>query len=448
MRIDIPCGALQLIARLNQAGHEAYAVGGCVRDSLLGKIPPDWDITTPAKPPEIAEIFADFKQIRFGSRHGTIAVKPPGAENYYEITTYRIDGNYADGRRPDSVSFTHNLTEDLRRRDFTINAMAYSPNEGLIDPFGGAVDLAARQIRCVGASEHRFSEDYLRIIRAYRFAAVLGFDLEPNTHKAAKALRHNLAKIARERIGAEISKLLVAENFTAIRIFFDDNADVLFPEIAALRGFAQNNPYHIYDVYDHSLEVLRHTSPALHMRLAAVFHDVGKLHTKTTKPCGTDSFKSHPKYSLQIAKKALRFYCFDSITTAKTLNLIRYHHHTLNPQKVAIKRFICEHSREFATDLLDFQRADNLAKSQKAAENLANIEAAAKVLAEILDTEEPATLKDLALNGQDIMRILKIPPGPAVGGHLKVLLEAVIEDPSLNDAEKLVNLLGLTDSNP
>ncbi|MCL2574972.1 MAG: HD domain-containing protein [Defluviitaleaceae bacterium] len=439
MIINIPSGANEIIEKLQVAGFEAFAVGGCVRDSLLGKTPLDWDITTPALPSEITQIFGECKQIQIGSRHGTVAVKSHG--QYYEITTYRIDGTYGDGRRPDQVSFTSDLREDLRRRDFTINAIAYSPKNGLVDYFGGIDDLRASLIRCVGNATERFAEDYLRIIRAYRFAAVLGFSLEENTQAAAVVGRCNLDKIARERIGAELSKLLVAQNFNGIKVFLNDCADVILPDFAKLRGVEQSNAYHLYDVYEHTLEVLRNTPPVLHQRLAAIFHDTGKPQTKTTDDKGIDHFYSHAKFSAELATKALRHLCFDNIIKNDTVNIIRLHDNIVRPDKTGIKRFINKHGAQTLRELLIFQRADNLAKSDKAADRLYTIAKTSTLFEEIISSHEPVSIKDLALSGKDIIRLTGLNEGKEIGEILTKLLAAVIENPSLNNKNDLAELI-------
>jgi len=440
--IKIPTGAYQLINRLNTAGFDAFAVGGCVRDSLMGKNPTDWDITTPALPAQIAEIFADTKQIGYGERHGTISVKAEGA--YYEITTYRIDGAYSDGRRPDSVSFTPNLTDDLRRRDFTINAMAFSPKTGLIDPFGGLDDINSKTIRCVGSPQDRFTEDYLRILRAYRFAATLGFALDEKTHHAAKNGRHNLDKIARERIGAEITKLLVSTNTESIVTFLEDCADVIFPDLAALRGLPQINPHHIYDAYDHTIETLRHTPSTLHQRLAAIYHDTGKLAVRTTDENGQDHFKNHENISHAIAERAMTHYALDNPTKNMTLAIVKNHMKAIPTERVALKQLTTKLTAQTIHEILTFQLADNSAKSPLAAPRLTKIGQTKDLLEQILKEGEPIAIKDLALTGQDIMRHLQIPPGPQVGKHLNALLSAVIQDPALNTKHSLINLIGET----
>jgi len=381
----MPKGANEIIQKLQTAGFDAYIVGGCVRDALLGKTPKDWDITTPATPPEISAIFADQKQIDIGSHHGTIAVK--SFDEYYEITTFRVDGHYTDGRRPDDVSFTRSLTEDLRRRDFTINAMAYNNQSGLVDPFGGEADLCARLIKCVGDAKTRFAEDYLRIIRAYRFAAVLNFDLEEKTRIAAIEGRQNLEKIARERVQTEMAKLLTTSNMNAIKIFLNDIGSIIFPGLLG----------------EYNFEILEQSSPALPQRMAAILH----------------------KSDLDETKNLLKYWCFDNATAAKTISIIKHHDRSLPCEKIAIKRFVSEVGAQTARDVFVFQNASD------------KIE----LLDEIISSKEPMDIKDLALTGQDVMQILDMPRGPKIGGHLAKLLEAVIQNPNLNNPKDLTNLL-------
>ena len=440
MKINIPTGAGEIINKLAKAGFDAYVVGGCVRDCLMGRTPGDWDITTNARPPEIKQVFAGRKMIDIGERHGTISIK--SANGYYEVTTYRIDGTYGDGRRPDSVSFTDTLQEDLCRRDFTINAMAYNDTKGLMDYFAGENDIKNKTIRCVGNATERFAEDYLRIMRAYRFAAVLDFNLAADVRAAAVAGRKNLLNIAAERVQTELVKLLLSNNFAAIEIFFEDCADVLFPEIAALKGLEQNTPYHCYDVYSHTFRALRHTPQDLALRLAALFHDVGKLHTKTTDDKGIDHFHGHSKISAQIAEKTLKNWRFDNNTSHRVISIIKHHGIGINADKLALKRLLNKFGPEMAKDILTFQIADNMAKSQIAKDaKLQEVMAAKDLLDEVINSGEPFKVTDLAITGQDIMQHLNIPPSAAVGENLSHLMEEVIKNPSLNNPNDLIALL-------
>jgi len=440
MKIDIPMGAAEIIQKLAAHGFDAYVVGGCVRDCLMGRGAEDWDITTNARPDEIKTVFAGRKMIDIGERHGTVAVNAAG--KYYEVTTYRIDGAYGDGRRPDTVSFTDSLREDLCRRDFTINAMAYSDKIGLVDFFGGYDDVQSRTVRCVGDANLRFAEDYLRIMRAYRFAATLGFDLAPDVRAAALAGRKNLHNIAVERVRTEFMKMLMSDDFDRIEMFFEDCADTLFPEIAALAGFQQHSPYHCYDVLQHTMYVLRNAPPDPAMRLSALFHDTGKLHTRTTDDAGIHHFYGHEAVSVKIAAKALAHWRFDNHTTDRVLTIIKHHGNDYGIKRTAIKRLLNKLGPDLARDVLDFQIADNMAKSDKVKnEKLQAVKAAKALLEDIIAADEPVKISDLAITGRDVMKELDIAPSAAVGEHLQYLMEQVIVDPAANTYENLVELL-------
>ena len=440
VKIEIPSSVADIITRLGRAGFEAYIVGGCVRDSLIGRPVHDWDITTNARPHDIKAVFAAARKIDIGERHGTIAVK--SGKDYHEVTTYRIDGAYGDGRRPDDVSFTNDVKEDLRRRDFTINAMAYNKTAGLVDFFGGLDDVKAGVVRAVGDAFERFDEDYLRIMRAYRFAAVLGFNLDKTLRKAAKAGKQNLHNIAVERVQTEFTKILLADDFDKIEMFFEDCGDALFPEITRLLGFAQNNSYHYLDVYNHSMCVLRNTPAVITQRLAALFHDTGKYETRTTDDKGVHHFYGHPKISYNIAEKTLKHWRFDNNTIGRTLDIIKYHDVEAKPEKRLLKRLLNKLGEDLARDVLVFQIADNTAKSQLAKDyKLQDVIQAKQMLEEIIAAKEPFKTSDLAIDGRDVMEILGIAPSAAVGQHLHRLIEHVLDNPEINTREGLIGLL-------
>ncbi|MCL2416275.1 MAG: HD domain-containing protein, partial [Defluviitaleaceae bacterium] len=341
MLIKMPKGAYKILQTLISAGFEAFIVGGCVRDSIMEKEPTDWDITTSAKPDDIKYIFKNHRLICIGQRHGTIAVCCGNV--FYEITTYRIDGEYTDHRRPNNIQFTSNLKDDLARRDFTINAMAYNHIAGIIDPFGGLDDIKNRIIRCVGNPKSRFDEDYLRIMRAYRFSAALNFDLEPQTRNAAKNAAVNLPSVAAERICAELTKLLELGSFEMIKIFLEDCADVLFPEIANLRGVEQNNIYHCYDVYNHTLEVLRNVRNDAALRLAALYHDAGKFPAQTIDSKGIYHFYGHAVESAEIVKATLKKLKFDNATIDRVVAIVSHHCDPIENSSVWSKKFLNKH---------------------------------------------------------------------------------------------------------
>jgi len=438
--IHLPVGAEEIIQILEAAGYSAYVVGGCVRDSLMGRIAGDWDITTSARPADVKRVFRGRHMIDIGERHGTIAVKAQG--EYYEVTTFRIDGAYGDGRRPDSVSFTEDLQADLSRRDFTINALAYNHSTGLVDYFGGLADLQSRFVRCVGDAPTRFGEDYLRILRAYRFAAVLGFEIADDVRHAAIVGKANLRQIAAERIQVEFCKLLLSDNFGKIETFFDDIGDVLFPEIVRLKGFAQDTPYHCHDVYRHTLEVLRHVPKELYMRLAALFHDVGKFDTKTTDAKGIDHFYGHADVSHTIAETALKGLKLDNATTQRVLAIVKHHDVRMHADRLMIKRRVNKYGTELTRDLLAFQYADDMGKSEMVkATRLTELQAATELFEEIAASGEALKISDLAISGEDVMRELGIGPSAEVGRQLARLMEMVLENPDLNERSRLLALL-------
>lgn len=440
MLIDMPAGAEKIIKRLRRAGFEAYAVGGCVRDCLMGRVPGDWDITTDARPDKVKALFAGSKMIDIGERHGTIAIK--SGDKYFEVTTFRVDGLYGDGRRPDTVSFTNNLREDLSRRDFTVNAMAYSHETGLVDYFGGHKDITNRTIRCVGDANQRFDEDYLRIMRAYRFSATLDFEVAGDVRQAALLGKNKLWHIAVERLQTEFAKLVVSNHFERIDVFFEDCGDVLFPEIAVLRGFRQDTPYHCFDVYRHTLEVMRQLPPDLTMRLAGLYHDVGKFKTRTTEEGGRHRFRGHAQAGYEIAKDVFKKWRLDNNTAQRVLEIIKYHSMEIVADRLELKRLIYKYGEALLADLLMFQKADNMAKSQLAKDvKLKEVMAAQLVFDEIIASGEPLKISELAIGGQEIMRELGIGPSARVGENLNRLMEEVLKNPEQNTPERLAALL-------
>ena len=436
----MPAGVRLIIDTLHRHGYEAYAVGGCVRDCLLHREPEDWDITTSAWPDEVMAVFSGKRTIPTGLKHGTVTVLALGGA--YEVTTYRIDGAYADGRHPESVQFTHELREDLSRRDFTINAMAYNSRDGLVDCFGGGTDLKNRVVRCVGEPEERFGEDYLRMLRAYRFAAVLDFAMEESMRAACIAFREKISCISAERIRAEWDKLLVSGHFHMIERFLNDYAPVLLPEVYALRGVPQNNPYHYLDVYEHTLQVLRHTPPTVPMRLTALFHDTGKAAARTTDPKGIDHFYGHPALSAKIAYDFCIRMKYDNKTISTVVDLVNTHDNRRQPKRSSVRRLINSLGEEKAYMNLQIQQADVMGQSQYSQEeNLPVLRACFRFYDEILRDRDACQIKDLAVTGRDVMKAMGLRPGPEIGRILATLLERVLEDPALNQREALIEMM-------
>lgn len=424
-----------IITALNQKGFEAYAVGGCVRDSILGREPNDWDITTSASPYQVKEIFQ--RTVDTGLQHGTVTIMI--GKTGYEVTTYRIDGEYEDGRHPKQVQFTGNLTEDLKRRDFTINAMAYSQDTGLVDQFGGMDDMQNKVIRCVGDPRQRFGEDALRILRAVRFAAQLGFSIEEETRKAIVELAPTLSKISAERIQAETVKLLTSKRPEMWRQVYETGiTKIIMPEFDQIMATPQHNPHHVGSVGEHTLLSLPYVENDKVLRLAMLLHDMGKAPVRTTDEEGVDHFYGHGKEGRDIAKSILRRMKFDNDTISQVTELVYWHDLRSNPDEKSVRRALNKVSVELFPMLLKVQRADNLAQSDYLhQEKMERLEKVEEIYLHILEKQECVSLKDLAVTGQDL-RDNGMKPGPEMGNILQQLLELVIEDPQMNEKEKLL----------
>lgn len=438
MNIELPQGAAFALERLESKGFEAWVVGGCVRDSLLDRHPGDWDITTSALPEETLACFADCRVIETGLRHGTVTVLYEGEP--LEITTYRVDGSYADGRHPDSVTFSRTLTDDLSRRDFTVNAMAYHPERGTVDLFGGKEDLARRQIRTVGDAETRFREDGLRILRALRFASVLDFSIEENTAKAIHACRHLLERIAAERIREELNKLICGKGAVEILREFSDVITFVIPELAPTVGFDQNSRYHCYDVWEHTLHALANArSNELNVRLGILLHDIGKPHVYTEDHKG-GHFPGHAEVGVELTDQLMRRLRYDNATRELMLKLVKYHDVPLQAEKKHIKRAILRFGVEGLRSLLEIQRCDRVAHAPGHREMPAFYKEIPPLLEEILQEDACLSLKTLAVKGNDLIA-LGYRPGRELGECLNRLLNAVIDGELPNDREALLNSL-------
>jgi tRNA nucleotidyltransferase (CCA-adding enzyme) len=430
----IPKAAKQIIDVLQENGYEAYIVGGCVRDLLLGREPKDWDITTSALPKEVKALFR--RTIDTGIEHGTVTIMMDKVG--YEVTTYRVDGDYEDGRHPKEVTFTPSLSEDLKRRDFTINAMAYNPKDGLVDLFDGIKDLKDKRICCVGSPVERFNEDALRMMRAVRFAAQLGFTIEKETFGAIQKLAPNLKKISAERIQVELSKLLTSNHPELFRLLYESKiTSIVLPEFDACVGEAQNCRYHCYDISEHILKAVESTPPVLHLRLAALFHDIGKPVVKTTDEKGADHFKNHAQVSATMTKAILKRLKYDNDTLRKVVHLIEYHDCFLRSSKPELRKMIHKVGLEAFPDLLILMRADALAKHPDyIEESLGDLDKVEEAYHQILEAKECLSLKELALNGNDLKE-LGIAPGKQIGEMLNRLLAQVLENPNMNTREIL-----------
>lgn len=407
-----------LIARLGGQGFPAYAVGGCVRDALLGRTPHDWDVCTAARPEQVKAALPELRTLDTGLRHGTVTVLLPGGP--VEVTTFRRDGGYSDHRRPDAVAFTGDLCADLRRRDFTINAMAWD-GARLVDPCGGREDLARGVLRAVGDPAARFGEDALRILRALRFAAVYGFAVEEETARALTAARGDLRFVAAERVRAELWKLLPGGCAPVLRAFAPVFAVVL-PELAPMFGFDQRNRHHIYDVWEHTLHALAAAPADPLLRLALLLHDCGKPACFSLDAAGQGHFYGHAEKSAALADGALRRLRFDNGVRERAVRLIALHDHDLPPTEKGVRRWLLRLPPADLRLLIALKRADNAAQSPRYA-RAAEWDAAERILDGVLERGACRSLAGLAVRGDDLLaRGLR---GPEVGAALRFLLDAV-----------------------
>ena len=434
--IEIPEGAREVLETLHGAGYEAYVVGGCVRDSILGRKPQDWDVTTSARPEEVKALFR--RTIDTGIQHGTVTIMI-GNEGF-EVTTYRIDGKYEDSRHPSEVIFTPSLEEDLKRRDFTINAMAYNDKEGLVDLFGGMEDIEKKMIRCVGDPKARFGEDALRIMRAVRFSAQLGYEIDEKTKEAIQKLAPTLKNISAERIQTELVKLVVSDHPEYLKIAYETGiTKVVLPEFDLMMETPQRHAHHCYNVGEHSLVSMTHVPANKVLRLAMLFHDLGKPACLTVDEEGITHFYGHPKVSEEIARKIMRRLKFDNDTTELVCKLVKYHDYGNEdaPDQRAMRRALNKIGEDAFPIMFDVWRADILAQSEyKREEKLARAWQWQQYYEAIMEQHECVSLKDLAINGSDLIQ-LGMKPGRELGSCLQALLEEVLEEPARNTKEYL-----------
>lgn len=435
MNIVLPQDVIQIIERLESCGHEAYAVGGCVRDSILGKEPADWDITTSASPEDVKALFTHT--IDTGIAHGTVTIMC--GKCGYEVTTYRIDGEYKDGRHPESVAFTNLLSEDLRRRDFTINAMAYNQTEGLVDLFGGMQDLQDGVIRCVGEATERFSEDALRMLRAVRFAAQLGFSIEKATYDAICTLAPTIARVSMERIMVELVKLLTSDHPEEMRTVYVCGLSAVFlPEFDAMMETPQHTVHHQYSVGEHTIHALMAVPAERILRLTMLFHDVAKPVCRTTDEAGNDHFYGHPEIGAEMTGQILRRLKFDNDTIRSVKRLVRFHDMRPVLQEKNVRRSIVKMGLESFPEIFAVKRADTMAQSMyMRQQKLDAIDQFEALYDRIIEKQVCVQKKDLALNGKDLLE-LGVPQGKKVGEILDLLFAQVIEEPAKNTREELL----------
>ena len=458
MKIDLPYKVEKIIGIIRDAGFEAFAVGGCVRDFLLGREPNDWDITTDALPKDIKKIFK--RTVDTGIAHGTVTVLL--GKDSFEVTTYRVDGAYSDGRHPDKVEFTRSLDEDLKRRDFTINAFAYNPEKGLVDLFNGISDLDNHIIRAVGKPEERFGEDALRILRAFRFSAQLDFYVEEETRAAAERLSGNLSKISAERIREELTKLLTSDHPEKIEELYKNKiTDVILPELNKCMEEEQNNPHHLYTVGKHIIrsmdyinrETLEKYEDILPdsvgdekdiirlLRYTMLFHDMGKPECRTVDEDNIDHYRGHALVSEEICRRVLRRLKSDNQSMRVIAALVRYHDHRPDLTERSVRKAINKIGEDIFPLLFPVRYADIMAQSDhKRQEKLDKEDVLLSLYKDILEKKQCLSIKDLAIDGGILMREAGMKPGKALGDMLGFLLDKVLEEPSWNEREKLLGI--------
>ncbi len=437
MIINIPQQVNTAIDILEGAGYKAYVVGGAVRDALMDREPGDWDITCSALPSQVKEAFEGFRIIETGLKHGTVTVIVDGMS--LEITTFRIDGGYSDNRHPDSVSFTADVQDDLSRRDFTCNAVAYSPGEGFVDPFGGIEDIKSKIIRCVGEPDVRFNEDGLRILRALRFSRVLSFDIDPATAAAVHSNVNLLNGISRERVFSELCKIITS----ADKSFLEEYSDIFFniiPELRPEQGCAQNHIRHIFDVWSHTCAAVENAKEDYLIRLAVLLHDIGKPACKTEDEKGVSHFYGHGKAGAAAADEIMRRFRASNKVRNYVVSLVEYHDFV--PDKISkktYKKYLGRFGEEFIRDLFELRRADVSAQNPAFIEEaLEQNRKGLEILEEIIKEESCLTVKDLAVNGNDLTGA-GIVPSPEMGRILNRLFDEVISEKIPNEKSVLLS---------
>lgn len=434
--MNLPQNVLLIINELENRGFSAYAVGGCVRDSLLGLSPEDWDIATSATPEQVKEIFP--KTFDTGLKHGTVSVLIDG--EIFEVTTFRKDGLYKDNRHPESITFSTSIEEDLARRDFTVNAMAYNEKDGLIDCFGGVEDLQNKVIRCVGDPDTRFSEDALRILRAVRFSAQKGFEIEEKTRVSIEKNANLVKNLSVERIVSELTKILLSNPEKIKELYRLGVLKHTLPELCLCFETEQNIKWHIYDVGTHSVEVVKNLPKKAYLRFAGMMHDWGKPYTKGKNAEGEDTFRNHAQKSVSLAEDFLNRYKFSNADKDKILRLVKYHDREIIPEKKHVKRAIAAVGDDIFMDLIHLKRADCLSQNVVlTAPRMDYLETLEEIYEKIKENNEPFSVKNLKINGNNLKALGF--QGKEIGEKLNFLLEKVMDNPDLNEKETLINII-------
>ena len=434
INMDIDRNTGKILEMLESAGFEAYMVGGCVRDMMMGRIFHDTDITTNARPDEVAEVFSGYRIIPTGIKHGTVTVLSEGVP--YEITTYRIDGEYTDSRRPDSVEFTRNIADDLSRRDFTVNAMAVDRHGNTVDLFGGKEDIENKVIRCVGSPQKRFEEDALRIMRAVRFASQLGFSIEENTSKAVHEMKGRLKNISRERVRDELDKIICGKDCIRVLMEYSDVITEIIPEFKACIGFEQHSPYHKYTVWEHIVRALG-SAPAdnLNLRRTLLFHDIAKPVCAKFDENGRGHFKGHDEAGAEMTRKIMKNLRYDGKSTAYAVMLIANHSKKVK-NRIDVKKMMSGIGDELFFELMELKKCDNLGKNPEYLYENKLYDELIKEGYRILAKNECRGFRNLAVSGTDLLRMGL--EGKEIGTALNEILNLVIEEKLLNDKSEII----------
>ncbi|WKY47992.1 CCA tRNA nucleotidyltransferase [Eubacteriaceae bacterium ES3] len=436
--INIPDPVLEVFSLLNKCGFQAYLVGGCVRDYLLGKIPEDFDMTTDATPDEMKECFKNERFLETGLKHGTLTVIKDGVA--VEVTTHRTEGTYSDSRHPDAVTFSKNICEDLKRRDFTINALAYHLEKGIIDCFDGVGDINRQLVKSVGDPERRFAEDGLRILRGLRFSAVLGFPIENQTFSAMQKQAYRLERISAERIYQELDKLLLADYVREAIIKGAQIIGVVIPEILPLISYEQKNPHHCYDLLTHTAVSVEAAPMVSEIRWAMLFHDLGKPQCASLDDKGIGHYYGHSKVSEEIAKRRLNALRLPKEKIKKICQLIKYHDSVIEKDERLLKRWLNRLGEESFRQLLEIKRADCRAQAECCRYRLEEYDEIEGIIEKLIAEQACFSIKDLAVDGNDLIHA-GIQKGPEIGKVLKKLLTAVIEERVANEKEALLRFV-------
>lgn len=437
--ITIPNDVENVINILSSNGHKAYVVGGCVRDSLMGREPDDWDVTTDASPKELKKIFASFRTVDTGIDHGTVLVV--SGKTPVEVTTFRIDGEYTDNRHPDSVTFTSNIEDDLARRDFTMNAMAYNHEDGIIDPFRGRDDIENKIIRCVGEPDKRFNEDGLRIMRAVRFSSVLGFTIEEKTAESIIKNENLLGAIAAERLSKELMKLLCGENVFEVLTKFRSVIGVFIPELKLEFDFKQYGKKHAYDVWMHTVHTVNNIEANPVLRLTMLLHDTGKIATHAIDENGNSTFRNHAAVGGVIAENILRRLKFSKEYINTVSYLVSIHDKEVPETRIQVKEYIRELGEKNYIRLMKIRRADKSGLSKGYRDIADKLVFAYSTFDEVMNNNEPYSIKQLAVDGNDLKRLV---PANDIGDTLNFLVETVIKHPENNEKEILLDIVKKT----